>query len=129
MPGNFDAPSHVLVRELCRTTWRDELGDVAAAVLAEAPVGDPEEYLGILAEAGCAVDAWETAYIHVLPGENAVLNWLTGTTLRPLLDRLAPERRGDFLADCARVLGRAYPREPYGTPFPFRRIFVVAHKR
>jgi len=27
------------------------------------------------------------------------------------------------------VLGRAYPREPYGTPFPFRRIFVVAHKR
>jgi trans-aconitate 2-methyltransferase len=129
VPGNFDAPSHVLVRELCRTTWRDELGDVAAAVLAEAPVGDPEEYLGILAEAGCAVDAWETTYIHVLPGENAVLNWLTGTTLRPLLDRLAPERRGDFLADCARVLGRAYPREPYGTPFPFRRIFVVAHKR
>jgi Trans-aconitate methyltransferase len=124
VPGNFDAPSHVLIRELCRTTWRDELGDLVR----ESPVGDPEEYLGLLADLGCTVDAWETTYIHVLPGEDAVLNWITGTALRPMLDRLAPERRPEFLADCGRVLAQAYPREPYGTPFPFRRIFVVARK-
>ncbi|GAA0399663.1 trans-aconitate 2-methyltransferase [Microbispora corallina] len=124
VPGNFDAPSHAAVRELCRTTWREELGDVPR----EAPVGDPEEYLDLLAGLGCSVDAWETTYVHVLPGEDAVLNWVRGTALRPLLDRLPPGRRDDFLADCARVLGEAYPRRPYGTPFPFRRIFVVAHR-
>jgi len=124
VPGNFDAPSHVLIRELCRTKWRAELGDLVR----EAPVGTPEEYLDLLAGAGCAVDAWETTYLHVLQGEDAVLNWVKGTALRPMLDRLPPGRREEFLADCARVLGEAYPRKPYGTPFPFRRIFVVAHR-
>src|SRR5690606_16378969 len=123
-PGNFDAPSHVLIRELCRTKWRAELGDLVR----EAPVGTPEEYLDLLAGAGCAVDAWETTYLHVLQGEDAVLNWVKGTALRPMLDRLPPGRREEFLTDCARVLGEAYPRKPYGTPFPFRRIFVVAHR-
>jgi trans-aconitate 2-methyltransferase len=124
VPGNQDAPSHVLVSELCRTTWADELGDFAV----RAPVGDPEEYLGLLADLGCEVDAWETTYVHVLPGDDAVLNWIAGTALRPMLARLAPDRRREFLADCGRLLAQAYPREPYGTPFPFRRVFVVARK-
>ncbi|WP_228636808.1 trans-aconitate 2-methyltransferase [Microtetraspora sp. AC03309] len=124
VPGNFDAPSHALIRRLCRTTWRDELGDLAR----DTPVGDPADYLDLLAGLGCTVDAWETTYVHVLPGDDAVLNWVRGTALRPMLARLGPDRRADFLADCARLLGDAYPRRPYGTAFPFRRIFVVARK-
>ncbi|MCT9931550.1 trans-aconitate 2-methyltransferase [Planotetraspora sp. A-T 1434] len=123
VPGNFHSPSHALIRELCRTKWRDELGDLAR----DAPVGEPVDYLRRLVALGCTVDAWETTYVHVLPGEDAVLNWVKGTALRPMLDRLSPDRRAAFLADCARVLAEAYPREPYGTAFPFRRIFVVAH--
>ncbi|WP_208868519.1 trans-aconitate 2-methyltransferase [Microbispora triticiradicis] len=123
MPGNFDAPSHAVVRELCRTTWRAELGDVPRG----ATVGDPEEYVDLLAGLGLTVDAWETTYVHVLPGEDPVLNWIKGTALRPMLDRLPPERHAAFLADCARALREAYPPRPYGTPFPFRRIFAVAH--
>ncbi|MEW9529002.1 trans-aconitate 2-methyltransferase [Microbispora sp. NPDC049125] len=125
VPGNFDAPSHAAIRELCRTTWREELGDIPG----RAPVGEPGEYLDLLAGLGCGVDAWETTYIHVLAGEDAVLSWVTGTALRPMLDRLPPGRREDFLADCGRVLREAYPRRSYGTPFPFRRIFVVASRR
>lgn len=124
VPGNFNAPSHALIRELCRTTWKDELGDLAGY----RPVAEPADYLDQLAGLGCAVDAWETTYIHVLQGEDAVLNWIKGTALRPLLDRLLPDRRPAFLSDCARLLGDAYPREQYGTAFPFRRIFVVAQK-
>jgi trans-aconitate 2-methyltransferase len=122
VPGNFDAPSHTLIRELCRTKWRDPLADLVR----ESPVGDPEDYLALLAGLGLQVDAWETTYLHVLPGEDAVLGWITGTALRPMLDRLAEDRRPAFLADCAALLRRAYPREPHGTVFPFRRIFVVA---
>ncbi|WP_405087103.1 trans-aconitate 2-methyltransferase [Microbispora sp. NBC_01389] len=123
MPGNFDAPSHAVVRELCRTTWRAELGDVPRG----ATVGEPEEYVDLLAGLGLTVDAWETTYVHVLRGEDPVLNWVRGTALRPMLDRLPPERHAAFLADCARALREAYPPRPYGTLFPFRRIFAVAH--
>ncbi|MFC0861912.1 trans-aconitate 2-methyltransferase [Sphaerimonospora cavernae] len=126
VPGNFDAPSHRVIRALCRTAaWRDELGDISRT----SPVGEPAEYLDLLAGLGCEVDAWETTYVHVLPGGDAVLNWVKGTALRPMLDRLPPGRHAGFLADCARALGEAYPRRPYGTPFPFRRIFVVARVR
>ncbi|WP_214108048.1 trans-aconitate 2-methyltransferase [Acrocarpospora catenulata] len=125
VPGNFGSPSHVLIRELCRSpAWRDELGDLVR----EAPVGDPAEYYGLLAAEGCEVDAWETTYLHVLQGENPVLTWVRATALRPMLARLTGDRQEAFLADAARLLAEAYPASPYGTPFPFRRIFVVARR-
>ncbi|GGS90697.1 trans-aconitate 2-methyltransferase [Planobispora rosea] len=124
MPGNFDAPSHVILRDLCRTKWLEWLGDLVR----NEPVGTPAEYLELLTGLGCAVDAWETTYLHVLPGENAVLHWVSGTALRPVIDRLPLAERNEFLADFAAELNEAYPRRPYGTVFPFRRIFVVARK-
>ncbi len=124
MPGNFDAPSHTVIRKLCRTTWRAELADLVR----DAPVGDPAEYAALLAGLGCRVDAWETTYLHLLQGDDAVLSWVSGTALRPMLDRLPPERRPEFLDDCRRLLAQAYPARPYGTPFPFRRVFVVAQR-
>ncbi|MDF5754825.1 trans-aconitate 2-methyltransferase [Spongiactinospora sp. TRM90649] len=126
VPGNFEAPTHATVRELCRSpAWRDRLGDLARYD----PVGTPSEYLDLLAGLGCGVDAWETTYVHVLPGEDAAFNWVSGTALRPLFERLGegPEREA-FAADCRKVLGAAYPRRSYGTPFEFRRVFVVARR-
>ncbi|RCG31258.1 trans-aconitate 2-methyltransferase [Sphaerisporangium album] len=127
VPGNFDAPSHAAVRPICASSaWSDRLGDLVRPD----SVDGPEGYLTLLAGLGLEVDAWETTYVHVLSGENAVLTWISGTALRPMLDRLAGDEpaREAFLADCARVLDKAYPSRPYGTPFPFRRVFVVARK-
>ncbi|WP_239129644.1 trans-aconitate 2-methyltransferase [Planobispora takensis] len=124
VPGNFDAPSHVLLRDLCRTKWLDWLGDLVR----HEPVGTPVEYLERLAALGCRVDAWETVYTHVLQGDDPVLGWVSGTALRPMLDRLPPPEREEFLGDYALLLRDAYPRRKHGTVFPFRRIFVVAHK-
>jgi trans-aconitate 2-methyltransferase len=122
VPGNFDAPSHQIIRELCRTRWKDELADT----IRDAPVADPVGYHAQLTALGCEVDAWETTYVHLLPG--SVLEWVKGTALRPMLDRLDAERQAAFLADCGRMLDEAYPPGPYGTAFPFRRVFVVARK-
>jgi trans-aconitate 2-methyltransferase len=126
VPGNFAAPSHVILRELCEAPrWRDLLsGTVRHDIVAE-----PAEYLGLLAGLGCEVDAWETTYLQVLPGEDPVLDWVRGTALRPVLDALpAPAAREEFLAELGARLREAYPRGPHGTVFPFRRIFVVAGK-
>ncbi|MFG3439183.1 methyltransferase domain-containing protein [Nonomuraea sp. NPDC047897] len=125
VPGNFDAPSHQAVRELCGSpAWSERLGDFDRG----SPVGEPGDYLDQLAVGGCEVDVWETTYIHVLRGENAVLDWISGTALRPIFDRLADDERARFVADLSELLDRAYPAKDYGTPFPFRRIFVVARK-
>ncbi|KAB8191320.1 trans-aconitate 2-methyltransferase [Nonomuraea phyllanthi] len=125
VPGNFDAPSHVAIRELCASaTWSDKL----SGVVRTAPVDDPVGYMDLLGHGGCQVDAWETTYVHVLQGENPVLDWVSGTALRPILDRLDSGEQRRFRQDLSRLLAEAYPAKSYGTPFPFRRIFVVVQK-
>ena len=76
---------------------------------------------------GCAVDAWETTYLHVLTGDDAVLRWVSGTGLRPTCRRCRRRRgREAFLASTGACWRPAYPQRPWGTVLPFRRVFVVA---
>jgi trans-aconitate 2-methyltransferase len=128
LPGNFDAPSHALMRELCDAPrWRDRLGGVLRAP----DMPGPGDYLQALTGLGCEVDAWETTYQHLLQGDDPVLDWVRGTGLRPVLDALAddPEALEEYVTAYAERLRAAYPAGPQGTVFPFRRIFVVAVKR
>ncbi|MFJ9949297.1 methyltransferase domain-containing protein [Kitasatospora sp. NPDC091207] len=127
VPGNFDAPSHTLLAGLRRSPrWRAALGEGAA----RAGVHEPGAYLAALAGAGCSADVWETTYSTLLPGPDPVLEWVKGTALRPVLTRLTdPAERAAFLAEYGALLREAYPAGPYGTVFPFRRIFAVAVKR
>lgn len=126
--GNHSAPSHTLLTELCESPpWRERLGSY---VRRGDVVLSPAEYLERLTGLGCAVDAWETTYQQLLPGEDAVFDWVKGAVLRPLLTALRhePERQRAFLECYRDALREAYPRGPHGTVFPFRRIFVVAQR-
>jgi trans-aconitate 2-methyltransferase len=124
MPGNADAPSHTILSELRHSArWRALLG---AAPRRSPDTGDPPLYLDRLSRLGCAVDAWETTYAHVLPGPDPVLEWVRGTALRPVLAALSPADAAEFEAAYGAALRTAYPIAPYGTVLPFRRIFVVA---
>jgi trans-aconitate 2-methyltransferase len=123
IPGNFDQPAHAILRELAGSDrWRPLLADVQL----NRQAGDPVQYLDLLARAGCEVDAWETTYLHVLPGEDPVLSWYRGTGLRPALAALPDSAVPDFLADYGERVRDAYPAASYGTVLPFRRVFVVA---
>jgi trans-aconitate 2-methyltransferase len=125
LPGNFDQPSHAIVHELAASArWR---GLLAAAEL-NRQGGDPADYVRLLARPGFQVDAWETSYLHILPGDNPVLDWTKGTTLRPVLAALDPEQASDFLREYGQRLRDAYPPHPFGTIFPFRRVFTVVHR-
>ena len=126
VPGNFDQPSHAILRELAASArWRSLLRDVEL----NRQSADPAEYAELLAGAGCEVDAWETTYVHILQGENPVLEWFKGTGLRPVLAVLDENQAADFLAEYGERLRAAYPPGPFGTVFPFRRVFAVAHRR
>ena len=123
LPGNFDQPSHTILRDLAGTPrWRPLLEGVQL----NRQAGDPADYLALLAGAGCQVDAWETTYLHVLPGEDAVVDWYRGSGLRPVLSALPPAQADEFLAGYRDRIRVAYPPAPYGTVLPFRRVFVVA---
>jgi trans-aconitate 2-methyltransferase len=127
VPGNFGAPSHALMRSLAETPrWRDQLGDVLRH---HDSVAEPTEYAQLLLELGLDVDAWETTYVHRLDGADPVLEWVRGTGLRPVLQALSPDDASEFEDEYAAALRTAYPRTAHGTLFPFRRIFVVAHRR
>ncbi|MFE2218381.1 trans-aconitate 2-methyltransferase [Streptomyces canus] len=124
VPGNFDSPSHRLMREIAGSMGLAETLRHDDAVLA------PQAYLAALTDLGCEVDAWETTYVHLLQGRDPVLDWVKGTGLRPVLTALAddPQAREEFMGAYRAALREAYPAEPHGTPFPFRRIFAVARK-
>jgi trans-aconitate 2-methyltransferase len=123
IPGNYDQPSHLALRELASgDRWRSLL----AGVQLNRQAADPAEYLDLLTRAGFEVDAWESTYLHVLHGEDPVLDWYKGTGLRPVLAALRPEQAAEFLDEYRARMSDAYPAAPYGTVFPFRRVFVVA---
>jgi trans-aconitate 2-methyltransferase len=127
VPGNFSEPAHVLLHQVADSArWRDRTG--AGRVVRPAS-HDPAVYLAELTRLDCPVDAWETTYLQVLPGEDAVLDWVGGTALRPVLAVLDEDERTDFLAEYGTLLREAYPRQPSGTVLPYRRVFVVARRR
>ncbi|KOV87743.1 trans-aconitate methyltransferase [Streptomyces sp. NRRL WC-3618] len=128
VPNNIDAPLHALMRELgTGARWRSRLGEVLRR---EDSVHPPLVYLDRLARLGCETDVWETTYLHVLQGEDPVLDWVKGTGLRPVLTALAddPEARDAFVTEYRDLLRAVYPTEEYGTVLPFQRLFAVARK-
>ncbi|MEU7959283.1 trans-aconitate 2-methyltransferase [Micromonospora humida] len=127
VPGNFTGPSHRALREVAEDPrW----AATVRPLLREDPVDDPVGYAAALTAAGCAVDAWETTYLHRLPApadaEHPVLTWLDGTALRPVRAVLDDTALAGFRAALENLLARAYPVRQGQVYFPFRRIFVVA---
>ena len=124
VPGNFAEPSHVLREELAaEEPYRELTRD-----LARPSSHDPATYLEVLEAEGFEVDAWETTYLHVLTGEDAVFDWISGTSLLPTRAALPEELFARFAAELRQRLRVAYPARGGRVVMPFRRIFVVASR-
>lgn len=124
VPGNFGEPSHTLRDELAaEAPYAAHLRDVAVP-----SSHDPTVYLEALSDLGCAVDAWETTYLHVLTGPDPVFTWVSATGARPTLEALPADLRPGFEEEYRRRLSAAYPARPPGVVLPFRRVFVVARR-
>jgi trans-aconitate 2-methyltransferase len=126
VPCNFGEPSHTLLYELAQSgPWAAKLKnrrDRAAVLKAGA-------YFDILEPLSKSLDIWETTYMQVLDGDDAVFHWMSGTGLRPFSNALQGEERETFLAEYKRRLAHAYPMRKSGkTLYPFQRLFCVASK-
>lgn len=126
IPGNFETPSHAAVRALARREpYAKLMRDIPFRV--GAVVQSPAYYAELLMDTGCRVDVWETTYLHQLTGEHPVLDWITGSALVPVRERLSDESWQQFRQELIPLLNDAYPPRADGsTIFPFRRLFMVA---
>jgi trans-aconitate 2-methyltransferase len=125
VPANFDSPAHALLKKQSSSRrWSAKL----KKRLRHDVVQPPERYVELAWRRGLKVDAWETVYQHILPGKDAVLEWMKGTALRPLMAALQGTELEEFLAAYGGKLRAAYPETSSGTRFPFRRIFLVGRK-
>ena len=90
-------------------------------------VQDADFYYDLLAPQAAHLDVWTTEYQHILTGADPVLEWVTGTGLRPILNGLDDGDRARYRDEYRRRLNAAYPRREDGsTLYPFRRLFFVA---
>ncbi|GEK78982.1 methyltransferase domain-containing protein [Agrococcus baldri] len=122
VPGNFAEPSHTL---------RDEVAALPAFAehtgTAQRPAShDAVDYLRALTALGLEADAWETTYLHVLRGPDAVFEWVRATGARPVLQALPDALRPAFEEEFKARLREAYPADEAGrVVLPFRRVFAV----
>jgi trans-aconitate 2-methyltransferase len=127
MPGNVNAPAHRLMRELADSSeWRDQF---PAGGVREWHVHDLPSYYDILTPYAATLDLWETDYLQVMENAEAIVQWYSGTGLRPWLDHLPKQSQKDaFLSDYTDRCRIAYPARNDGRVlFPFRRLFIIAY--
>ena len=125
VPANFNEPSHKLMRDVAGDgPWADKLKDVRNIVL-----GSAQGYYDLLEPLSSSLDIWQTSYLQVLTGDDAVYRWVSGTGLRPFVNALEGEEREAYIAEYKKRLATAYPMRASGrTLFPFQRLFVVAKR-
>ncbi|MDP2013403.1 MAG: trans-aconitate 2-methyltransferase, partial [Actinomycetota bacterium] len=127
VPHRAQLPSHVLLNRLVRSDrWRGQLGE---GIRAGGQVAQPSDYLELMLASGLDAQAWETEYLHVLSGPDPVLDWVRGTSLRPVIAALGADEAEIFEQQYSALLREAYPRSVNGTIYPFKRIFAVGRKR
>jgi len=126
MPAMHAAPIRALQHSVAAEgPWAKLLENVGAAP----PILEPGAYWDLLRPRAASLDIWETIYLHALAGENAAVQWASGTSLRPFLDPLPPDLRAQYLAAYTAAVAPHYPRRPDGTTLlPFRRLFLIARR-
>lgn len=123
VPNNRgEAAYAILDRILSSPAWKGRVPADGTRVTVEAPAW----YLARLRELGLEPEVWETIYYHRLPDAAALVGWLAGSTLRPVLTGLAPGEEADLLEELRSGIAEAYAPGPAGLVFPFRRLFFVA---
>jgi trans-aconitate 2-methyltransferase len=132
VPINQDGFAHRAMRELAASEpWRHTLlPSGPPAGVREWHVHDAGFYYDVLAPHAQRIDLWETEFVHVMPGPEAIVDWYKGSGLRPFLDALPSEdARALFTADYLERIRAAFPLRPDGRVlFPFRRLFVIAYR-
>jgi trans-aconitate 2-methyltransferase len=127
MPSRAYSRIHQLILEVAdEPEWIQRMGAARQHFTLERP----GFYYDLLAGAAAKLELWETEYCHVMPDRDAIIQWVSGTAVRPFLEALGNEaERQRFIVQLSARVEQAYPLQQDGKVlFPFRRLFVVAYR-
>ncbi len=127
MPSRAYSTIHQLILEVAdEPEWMQRMGAARQGFTLERP----GFYYDLLSGAASKLDIWETEYCHVMPDRDAIVQWVSGTAVRPFLEALDSEsERQRFIVELSARVEQAYPLQQDGKVlFPFRRLFVVAYR-
>ncbi|KAF2257856.1 S-adenosyl-L-methionine-dependent methyltransferase, partial [Lojkania enalia] len=122
VPDTVRQPTHVLMRQVACVkdqSWSRYFEDCSVGDVSDAsrpdldPFPQPARLIELFrrngAGAAADVDIWHTEYSHVLPSASSIVEWVSGTGLRPFLERIAdPGAREAFLERYERDITRVY---------------------
>lgn len=124
MPAMHDRPLRADQERIAREgPWAETLARITSAP----PILAPGDYYDLLRPRVAALDIWVTEYVHVLRGEDPVVQWAMGSSLRPFVDALKGTELDGYLAAYRAAMRAAYPPQQDGAVLlPFRRLFLMA---
>jgi trans-aconitate 2-methyltransferase len=127
MPHNAASPANQAMRKVAADPrWSAALAGASESTF----VQPPEFYYEVLRKLASRLNIWETEYLQIVDGPQAVLDWLRSTGMRPYLERLPDDaQRHQFEAMCLKEFEQAYPADDQGKAlFPYRRMFIIAYR-
>lgn len=123
MPCNREEPLYRIVDEVAG----DPKWGFGSSEIEHNETLEPRAYIDILSRCHCRFEVWETRYHHLLPGHQALLEWVRSTKIRPYLARLDSEQKAAFEQEILQKAIPAYPATPRGEiALGFRRLFLTA---
>jgi trans-aconitate 2-methyltransferase len=125
MPDNLAEPTHALMKAVAETgAWAERLAGAARN-----PLPPASAYYQALQPFAAELDIWRTTYNHVLADADAIVEFVSGTGLRPFLDPLTEAERAEFRALYTAAIAAAYPPMTDGRVLlAFPRLFIVAQR-
>lgn len=129
MPNSHEAPAHLLMREVAndpKAPWASILAGASETYY----VQPPAFYYNAVRKIASRVNIWQSEYLQIMDGPQAILDWVRGTAMRrytvPLTD---DAMRHEFTQRCLERFREAYPaNDQEKALFPYRRIFIIAYR-
>jgi len=126
IPNNEDSPYQQCINTLANhEKWWSALRDVMHLLRYDSMAF----YYELLANRSSRLDIWETRYYQIMDDPESILEWVSGTLLRPYLDALGADLEQEaFKTELLELYKRSFPRSFNGKVlFPFNRQFVIAY--
>ncbi len=87
------------------------------------------EYYEMLSKRTDKISIWITDYVHEMEDHSKIVDFLSGTALRPHFEILNESERKCFLDELLINIAKTYPIQSNGKVlFPFKRLFLIGEK-
>ena len=129
MPNSQHLPAHALMKEVANdrnAPWAGILADASETY----HVQPPAYYYDALRTMASRVNIWQTEYLQIMDGPQAILDWVRSTAMRRYTLPLPNDAmRRAFEQRCLERFREAYPANDQGKSlFPYRRMFIIAYR-